>query len=1163
MTTLLKRPAIRAFCGICSGLMLLVATQHVQSQPPEAPVSTLGEDSADLGAMPEEGLNEVAGPSLAERIPLPTDASEAEIGELERFQRALSSYEREAAEYRADVSRLAQLEHQERARDVHGVYDGAIDSLRDEERRLRLDAIERLLAFVNRYPDHPAQTPDAMFRLAELTFELESDEFVAADDEYIRLLALFDLGEVAEPPIEPQKDYQGTVAWFRRLIADFPDYQQVDGAYYLMGTALQQMGEDEDANEAFLALARDFPESEFAQEGWVRLGENAFELNDYDSAAIAYTRALEYGSEGRLYDEALFKLGWAYYLDNRYQDALDSFVSLINLYDQNEETDATSGALREEALQYLAVVLAEMDWNLDGERDVDAGLPRVRAQLSTGAPWELDVLDRLTEVWFDSESYELGVEGFRFAMEQWPNDRETPARNERIVVALSRMNDVEAAFAEQLTFGERYGSGSEWHTNQMERGNIQAMAYADELVRTSLLDSARYYNQQADLLRDQSLLDPDLDEQAIEMFRVAAAAYADFLENYPGDREAYEVRFLFAQALYHSFDFLEAAAEYRAIAASPGPRQELAAYQVVRSVEGVLTDEISRGALDAHAMPNWHGSEEDDSSYRATDRGPLSLHPLSEMLVTAYDEYVELGTSPTHDPTVRGRFAFLAGKTHFDHNQMEEARVRFEVILENPVFRAQESGLLAASLLIESYRIDGDFEAMELCAVRIGELEFGGDVDPAILVEFGEDTVTQRLSAVFQQARQLFDAEDYEAATLSYLELVNQYPNSELAPIALNNAAVAYEREDRFELVLDLYERLVADYPESEFVSEILFQIAVTNRRFFDFERAIQAYLLFASRGDVGVERVQTALFSAAELQQLGEQYSDAGTTYERFVADFENNENVPIALYRAGLMYELDGSYNDMERVWRQLRQQSTDTISTVEIPVDAITIDSLRRTADYYAEVIMDNDEAERLYSDVLDECALRGADDIDSRFSAAKALFWLTERDFEVWRQIEIVGTTAEQRLAITQLAQDIVPLVESYMEIPGYNSAEWTIAAYNRAGHVYQSFADTLWALPLPDDCDNLEVCYSVEREQVMYRLEDEAVENWRFAVEIARETGIVNEWTIDTIRQLNRHLGDEFPLHREEIEYLQDAIISPVPMSGPTHDEGFEEGVRDP
>lgn len=1137
----------------------------------------LSDDAGWLGDMPEE----LRGPpdravGLAAPIPIPAEADEELVRDIEGFQRALEAYQAEVIEYREDLSRLVRMEHEQRREDLQSLFDHEIESLRDEERAFRVEAIERLEAFIERYPNRSPQTPDALFRLAELYFETESDAFVQLDQEYTRELELYDLGRIPDPPTEPEKDYSRTVATFRRLIGDFPDYRQIDGAYYLMGYALLQMDREADAVAAFRALVRDHADSDFAQEAWVRIGEYNFERNAYTEAAAAYGRALDHG-EGRLYDEALFKLGWSYYLINRYTEALDVFRQLIAFYDRDESE--LLGALREEALQYMAVVLAEDDWDLDGVRDAEAGMPRVRDFVREETDWEREVAERLANVWFDNEQYDQAIEAFRFILQTWPNDRLNPQRHERIVAALSRLRRVEDAFDEQRRLAQLYGPGSEWFRVQEEARNMQAMAYAEELTRNTLLDSARYYNEQADLLRDRAAAtgDPEVEDQALSRYQEAAEAYANFLEEYPNDREAYEVRFLYAQALYYSFDFVEAANQYRQVRDAHGrtERQELAAYQVIKSLEFTLLDQIEAGRLDPRALPTYRGERraELEAELEAARAEPSREEPsegpapepipeLTLQLVADYDRYVELGLNPEDDPTTQGRFAFLAARVFFDFGHFEEARTRFQAILEDPDYRCQEEAVYAASYLIDSYRLVGDYESMELWGSRIQEMDFcEGQMDVAVLEDFMEEAETMRVGAIFRSAEDLFDAEDYEAAAQEYVRLVNQNPESEFAAAALYNAAVGYERLERFEPAMRLYQRLVEDYPGSEFVNNALYRVALDSRRFFDFERAIDTYLVLADRAEEEA-RAKQALFAAAELQEYSEYYPQAAQTFETFASRFPGDENSPLALYRAGLSYQEDGRYAEMEAVWDDLRRRYGTLPNTEEVPIDAMVLDTLQRTGDYYAEVVGNEARAAELYEEVVREFRRRDPTDVDSRYAAGKALFYLAERDFLEWQAVQITGSASRQRAIVQDQIEAIPELADRFNAVIELGSAEWTMAAYFMVGRIYQAFADKMYSVPIPDeiaDDDLMVEAYQLELEDFASRFEDEAVANWRVAIEVARNIGIVNEWTIRTIRELNRYLGTEFPLYKEEREYVEERIISPLPFQLP---EGIEAGGAD-
>jgi cellulose synthase operon protein C len=680
----------RASASLLLALLLLSAGAHAQDEPEHDPdafdehdpdehatdehatdehaTDEAANDEAGgmttLGTMPPEAPRGEPPRLLARPFPRPEGADATLLRDVEQLERVLADYESEVNEFRDDLARVVRREYEQRRGTLRRGFDDEIEALRYEERERRLDAIGRIEEFLRRYPNHPPETPDAMFRLAELYFEKESDEYVLADQVYSQQLDLYDGGQLQQLPPEPEKDYGVTIATFQRLVTSFPDYRQVDGAYYLLGYAHLQMGDEAEAVGSFMALVNRFPDSSFAQESWIRIGEHHFEVNEYASAAAAYQRALDYG-DGRLYDEALFKLGWSHYLTNRYDDAIERFSDLIAYYRQHDGGEG-AGALREEALQYIAVTLAEEDWDLDGRRDAEAGLPRVRHWLTTGADWERDVTERLATVWFDAERYDLAIELYRMILQRWPWDRENPQRHERIVAALSRQRDVEAAFVEQRRMSGLYGPGSEWFEAQEEQGNIRAMAYAEDLVRNVLLDTARYFNAQADEARDRAgaLGDAVAERLALQRYSDAAGAYGDFLAHYPSDREAYEVRFLYAQALYYSFEFLDAAHQYGLVrdAAAQTSRQELAAFQVVKSLELAIEEEIEAFELPPRSLPNYRGRRtaelarddatgDDPRAEPAQVIAPEPIPELTQELVRAYDTYVTLRLNSDEDPT--------------------------------------------------------------------------------------------------------------------------------------------------------------------------------------------------------------------------------------------------------------------------------------------------------------------------------------------------------------------------------------------------------------------------------------------------------------------------------------------------------------------------------
>jgi tetratricopeptide (TPR) repeat protein len=132
-------------------------------------------------------------------------------------------------------------------------------------------------------------------------------------------------------------------------------------------------------------------------------------------------------------------------------------------------------------------------------------------------------------------------------------------------------------------------------------------------------------------------------------------------------------------------------------------------------------------------------------------------------------------------------------------------------------------------------------------------------------------------AVIFQEATILFEAGEFEAAADRYVALVNQAPDDPNADNALNNAAVAYENIGRFESASNTYERIYTTYKPcsspklkpgekcSEFSDYALLRTGFNHARFFEFEEAVDKYLVLATKDDyLNSDHRLTALRNAA-----------------------------------------------------------------------------------------------------------------------------------------------------------------------------------------------------------------------------------------------------------------------------------------------------------
>src|SRR5690606_2604052 len=131
-------------------------------------------------------------------------------------------------------------------------YDERIRAEDDALDEARESAIRKFERFIQRYPYSPEYTPDAMFRLGELYFERSARAYHRSFES--THLASESEDDDVEGSLFGLPDFRATVSLYRTLLERFPDYERLDGVYYLIGYCLNEMGRTSEAIEAWLAL---------------------------------------------------------------------------------------------------------------------------------------------------------------------------------------------------------------------------------------------------------------------------------------------------------------------------------------------------------------------------------------------------------------------------------------------------------------------------------------------------------------------------------------------------------------------------------------------------------------------------------------------------------------------------------------------------------------------------------------------------------------------------------------------------------------------------------------------------------------------------------------------------------------------------------------------
>lgn len=1071
--------------------------------------------------------------AAAQGVPTPADGnasgvidSSAEEQEaLRDLLDAAKQYEERAQDFRSETRKIGEFRYKQRHDVVTAESEAELGGLEAEQRSLRDAAIAKFEGFVKQYPDVAKYTPDAMFRLSELYFERSQDVYRKEHAEFDKQLASWDADSGAPPPEEPILHYEPTIALMQRLITEFNDYRLIDGAYYLLGYCLGEQGEDDRSADAFRELVARRPDSRFAPEVWTRIGEYYFNANQLDRALQAYNKVLQY-QDSPYYDKALYKLAWTHYrmadpdtAPGEFQKSVDTFVQLLDFNEKTRKDGKERGGdLRVESFEYLAVSYAEERWGT---------LDKMHAYFKSigGRPYERDAIMALGNTYFEQTRFPEAVRAYRLALEMDPNNADAPEAQDKIVACYDKLRDFGRAAEERDLLAKLYDQDSPWHGNNQD--NPDALAKADKLIGKALVTAALFHHRQAQSYKDAQKLD-----LARAEYDKAATAYGAFLTRYPQDKEAYTYTYAYGDSLYYAGHYLAAATPYEAVrdSNSDDKLQADAAFSTVKAYEGAIKAAEAAGQLKPAPVVK--------SGERKSKVSKQPLPELKEKYVAAIDRFADLLPKDERTPAM----LYTAAETYYAYDDYDEARERFLALIA--AYPGHEVTRFAANLVIESYLAQEDYAAVQAFADQL--LSSGKIYDKEFLADLGKF----KSGAMFKIAGALAAKGELEKAADMYLKMVDDSPRNQFADLALNNAAVAYEKVKRFDSAAKVYERLVRDYPKSELADNALFRVGLNAEHFFDFDRAISYYQQLESKYPKSPQRAD-ALFNAASALENTQAYERAATEYARYCKLFPQRDDAPEVCFRAGAVLEKTGQWHKVVGAYQQFvrayrhNAKHKDRVLEAELRL-AKAYDQMKKPG-----------EARKFFQETVKNFRQGGVGDAKSAPYAAEAEFNVVDDAFEKFRNLKITGNGQQQKANLLKKATALKKLEADYGSILKFKQIDWTLASLFRIGQLYQEFADSLVNAPCPPDVKKAakrmgatadEVCdeYRVLLEEKASAAEDKAVSAFETTVNRAKEFQVANTWTKQTLVALNKLRRAQWPLQKDAKVFV-DSLAIGVPQ----------------
>ena len=165
-------------------------------------------------------------------------------------------------------------------------------------------------------------TGDELRRLADLELESSLDNRLSDD-------------EIAQ--LQGEREAIHAIIVYEQYLNIYPQREDNDMILYQLSRAYALESEPDKSLLALDRIASDYPDSKYIAEVQFRRGENLFVAREFEEAEEAYGVVVANHPESLFFEKALYKYGWTQFKQSRYEDALQSYIRLLDLNLEQEK----------------------------------------------------------------------------------------------------------------------------------------------------------------------------------------------------------------------------------------------------------------------------------------------------------------------------------------------------------------------------------------------------------------------------------------------------------------------------------------------------------------------------------------------------------------------------------------------------------------------------------------------------------------------------------------------------------------------------------------------------------------------------------------------------------------------------------------------------------
>ncbi|MDD5435731.1 MAG: tetratricopeptide repeat protein, partial [Nitrospira sp.] len=858
---------------------------------------------------------------------------------------------------------------------------------------------------------------DSMEQLADIYMEIE-------ENTYLKNKTKFDHSH----------SHLMSRAIYEEIIKLYPDRHENEDVLYQLARGYMEEGNWEQSNIFLERIVKEFPNGKYSQESAFRLGEFYFDNNQTSKAIHFYKQVLKI-DDYNLYDKALYKLGWALFQTKDYEAAADRLMLLLDRKgvkltpEGKEEIKDTSLIERDMINDSIRTLILVFEYI--GEPSRIAGYFKVRG-IQNFEPY---VYRRLGDIYLDSGRFIESANIYDAFVNTNPLHEDAPVFQTKIIEAYTKGNMIDLAYNARVKFVESYMEDSLWFKSNKRSAQKRVKDLVDlnkTLVKSDMYQLAKYHYSTAHASKKEK----DYKEAMLWIHR--------FIDIFPKEPESatlrnmlIETNFLLAEIYFELKDYDKAATEYEKIAYKYQQSDYTgeASYRVLLSLEKL-------------AKPS--GKIRNDNSFALR-------------FAEGCAAFVKKFPKDKRVPEV-----LLSGaETYFEIGKFEESRAMAKPVTEHTL-SSQKERYMAQRYIAESF---------------LKEQVYGKSEDEikkaiALIPESDKQDLPflQRALAgsLYKQAEDIKSkGKKFEAAE-AYERVYKTVPDSDIAPVALYDAAVLFEEETQPGRAINSYQIIIQKYPDSRYA----------------FDAANQW----------------------GDILEGSKDFAEAAKVYDKAFSIAADETKKEDMLYRSVLMYEKANDHEGFNNKYKRFEETFPKSSRTIEL---AFKIAKSKDTA-------KDSVSAKELYEKVISLHKRLGAGaTIGATEFAAMAQLILTDYKKASFEDVKLVSPL-EENLKKKQAA--LKDALTGYTTAVKYRVSDVTTEAVYKMGEMLEHIKEAILESEKPPELspEQLEE-YNIMLEEQASPFEEKAISTYEGNVKRTQEEGIYNQWTKNSFERLAKLL----------------------------------------